>query len=368
MPEKTKLTVSIIIKALNEERRIADAIESALAALQGLDGEVILADGGSRDRTIELARRYPIKIVQLNNIEDRTCGAGAQLGYQYSSGRYLCLMDGDMELHGGFLQPALRLLEENPALAGVGGLVIDRVVSNLEFEQRTKRYDPDTRLGPVTRLNSSGLYRRSAIESIGYVTDRNLHGGEELDLAARLHAKGWTLARTGVPMVDHYGHTGNAYRLLLRRVAAGNASTTGELFRAAIGRPYFWHVVAKDKNTLLCLIVAGWWAAMAGAPFLLSGFAAVLAIAGLFLLPFAAMSLRWRSLRLALYSVAAWNAYAASFLPGLMRSRVSPTGWIDSTLLQSATPSDRRSAFAEPARAAGADKDGLPAATRLATG
>jgi hypothetical protein len=169
-------------------------------------------------------------------------------------------------------------------------------------------------------------------------------------------------------MVDHYGHTGNAYRLLLRRVAGGNASTTGELFRAAIGQPYFWHVVAKDKNTLLCLIVAGWWAAMAGAPFLLSGVAAVLAIAGLFLLPFAAMSLRWRSVRLALYSVAAWNAYAASFLPGLMRSRVSPTGWIDSTLLQSGTPSDRRSAFAEPARAAGADKDELSAATRLATG
>jgi glycosyltransferase involved in cell wall biosynthesis len=367
MPEKTKVTVSVIIKALNEERHIAAALESALAALQGIVGEVILADGGSRDRTIELARRYPIKIVQLNNIEDRSCGAGAQLGYQYSSGRYLFLMDGDMQLHGGFLQPALELLEENSAVAGVGGLVIDREVSNLEFEQRTKRYDPDAPVGPVTRLHSCGLYRRSAIESIGYVTDRNLHGGEELDLGARLHAKGWTLARIGVLAVDHYGHTGNAYRLLLRRVATRNAFATGELFRAAIGQPYFWHVVSKDKNTLLCLIVAGWWAAMAGASFLLSGFAAVIAIVGLFLLPIAAMSLRWRSVRLALYSVAAWNVYAASFLPGFLRSRVSPTSWIDSTILQSSAPSDRCSAFAEHARAAGADEDELPAATRLAT-
>jgi glycosyltransferase involved in cell wall biosynthesis len=368
MPEKDKLTVSIIIKALNEEDHIAAAIESALAALHGTDGEVILADGGSRDRTIELARRYPIKIAQLNNIKDRSCGAGAQLGYQYSSGRYLFLMDGDMQLHGGFLRPALQLLEQNPAVAGVGGFVIDREISNLEFEQRTKRYDPDAGLGPVTRLNSCGLYRRSAIESIGYVTDRNLHGGEELDLGARLHAKGWTLARIGVLAVDHYGHTGNAYRLLLRRVGTRNAFATGELFRAALGQPCFWHVVAKDKNTLLCLLVAGWWTAMAAAPFLLSGFAAVLAIAGLFVLPIAAMSLRWRSVRLALYSVAAWNVYAASFLPGFMRSRVSPTNWIDSTLLQSGTPSDRSSAFAARARAAGPDKDELPAATRLATG
>src|ERR1700722_11538071 len=198
MPEKPKPTVSIIIKALNEERHIAAAIESALAALGGIDGEVILADGGSGDRTIELARRYPIKIVQLNNIRDRSCGAGAQLGFQYSSGRYLCLVDGDMQLHGGFLAAALQFLERNPAVGGVGGFVIDREISNLEFEQRTKRHDPDRRVGPVTRLNGCGVYRRSAIEAIGYLTDRNLHGGEELDLGARLHAGGWTLAR-----IDH---------------------------------------------------------------------------------------------------------------------------------------------------------------------
>src|SRR4249920_3766601 len=91
-------TVSIIIKALNEERHIASAIESALAALHGIDGEVILADGGSSDRTIEIARRYPITIVQLTDAADLSRGSGAQLGFQYSSGRYLLLMDGDMQL------------------------------------------------------------------------------------------------------------------------------------------------------------------------------------------------------------------------------------------------------------------------------
>src|ERR1041385_5734182 len=81
------LTVSIIIKALNEERYIAAAIESALAAMRGIAGEIILADCASTDRTIEIARRYPIKIVQMTHAEDRSCGAGAQLGFQYSSGR-----------------------------------------------------------------------------------------------------------------------------------------------------------------------------------------------------------------------------------------------------------------------------------------
>jgi cellulose synthase/poly-beta-1,6-N-acetylglucosamine synthase-like glycosyltransferase len=69
--------LSIIIKALNEERNIALGIESALAAVDGLDAEVILADSSSTDRTVEIARQYPIKIVTLNNREDRSCGVGA---------------------------------------------------------------------------------------------------------------------------------------------------------------------------------------------------------------------------------------------------------------------------------------------------
>src|ERR1044072_9571827 len=101
------LTVSIIIKALNEERHIGAAIESALAALRGIRGEVILADSASTDRTIEIARRYPIKIVQMTRVEDRSCGAGAQLGYQYSRGRYVWLVDGDMALKPGFLAAAI---------------------------------------------------------------------------------------------------------------------------------------------------------------------------------------------------------------------------------------------------------------------
>jgi len=63
MLEKTQPTVSVIIKAYNEQQHIAGAIESALTALRGIDGEVILADSASTDRTIAIAQSYPIRIV-----------------------------------------------------------------------------------------------------------------------------------------------------------------------------------------------------------------------------------------------------------------------------------------------------------------
>ena len=73
-------TVSIVIKALNEEKNICAAIESALAAVADVGGEVILADSCSTDRTVELASRYPIRVVQLANPSERCCGIGPQLG------------------------------------------------------------------------------------------------------------------------------------------------------------------------------------------------------------------------------------------------------------------------------------------------
>jgi glycosyltransferase involved in cell wall biosynthesis len=326
--------VSIIIKALNEERHIAGVIESTLAALDGLDCELILADAASTDRTIEIARRYPVKIVQLDNTADRSCGGGAQLGFQYSTGRYLWLIDADMRLHAGFLAVAVRFLEEHPDVAGIGGLNVERNTSNLEFDQRAKRPDPDGAPGYVTRLNGTGLYRRSAIEAIGYLTDRNLHGGEELDLGARLHVHGWRLARIDQPAVDHYGHSGGTYRLLLRRIASRNACGTGELLRGAIGQPHFWFVVRHDRSFLLCCLVAGWWFSIAAAATILNGGHAVVAIVALLLFPIVTMSLRWRSLRHGLYSVAAWNVFALGFVPGALRSRVSPLTWINSTIVE----------------------------------
>ena len=245
-------TVSIVIKALNEERHIATAIESALAALDGVHGEVILADSASTDRTVKIAERYPIKIVSMSRIEDRSCGAGGQLGYQYSFGDYICLIDGDMRLYRGFVAAAIRYLEFNPEVAGVGGMIIELEKDNFEYVKRATRDDPDRRPGKVAHLDCGGVYRRAAIELVGYFTDRNLHGTEELELGARLRAKGWTIARIDRPAIDHYGHAGNAFRLLRQRWKSQMAFSMGEVLRSSSGRPYFPSYSDKSKVNFCC--------------------------------------------------------------------------------------------------------------------
>jgi glycosyltransferase involved in cell wall biosynthesis len=340
--------VSIVIKALNEERHIAGAIESALAALAGLDGEVILADSASTDRTVEIAARYPIKIVRLNRIADRSCGVGVQLGYQYSRGRFICLIDGDMRLHREFLAAAIRFLHDNQACAGVGGAIVECEVSNLEFVKRASARDPDRMPGAVDQLDCGGVYRREAIEAAAYFGDRNLHSREELELGVRLRALGWKLARITLPAINHYGHSGNAYWLLLRRWQTRHAFGTSEVLRATIGRNGFGLALHKMKRELLLLAsVHVWWLALIAAPLLIGTAAAGFAVAAfLALLPFTVMALKCRSLRLGIYSVAAWNVYAAGLWPGLASRRVDPVAWIDSTVIRDPAVSDCRAAVA----------------------
>ena len=109
--------VSIVIKTLNEESNIRRAIESSLAAIVDCDGEVIIADSVSTDQTIEIAKQFPILIVQLENAAERSCGIGPQLGFQHCSGDYVYILDGDMELDPAFLGVAIAAMEADPSWA-----------------------------------------------------------------------------------------------------------------------------------------------------------------------------------------------------------------------------------------------------------
>jgi glycosyltransferase involved in cell wall biosynthesis len=329
------LTVSVIIKTLNEEKKIAATVESALAALRPIGGgEVIVADSGSRDRTVEIAAGYGVVVAQIEPPALPSCGIGPQLGYQYSRHPFLCLIDGDMILDPEFLPAALAFLAENPKAAGVTGHVDEMAVTNLEFSRRASRDAPEKRVGAVDRMNGGGLYRRAAIEEAGYFSDRNLHGYEEFDLGARLRAAGWTLHRLDRRFVSHYGHTENSYRLLMRRWRSKYLFGIGELLRASVGKPYFLRLFRELPELKLWAGIYLWWAlslaVLVALPDKALAVALVLGLLGAVIL---AMAVKKRSLSMGLYTVVAWFFHAAALPVGFLRRRREPSAPIESRLL-----------------------------------
>lgn len=329
------MTVSVILKTLNEEARVGAAIESVLTALEGIGGEIIVADGGSRDRTLAIAARYPVRVVQLEPAIRPSCGIGPQLGFQYSREPFICLMDGDMLLDPDFLNEALAYLDSNPRVAGVTGHVEEMNDTSLEYIRRGRRVSPERRTGAIDRMNGGGLYRRNAVEQAGYLSDRNLHGYEEFDLGLRLRARGWSLHRLDRRFVRHFGHAFNAYSLLLRRWKSGYLRGIGELLRAALGKPQWRRLIEDLPELKLWAGVYLWLVAMIVLPFALPSPAMGLALDAILTAGIVgAMSLRQRSLSLGLYAVVAWVFHAAALPLGFLQSRKAPEAWIESRIVK----------------------------------
>lgn len=328
------LGVSIIIKTLNEEKRIAATIESALAGLPDGRGEVIIADSGSTDRTVEVASGYPVTVVQITPPAQPSCGIGPQLGFQYSAFDHICLLDGDMILDPQFLPEALQFLAGNPRVGGVTGHVEEMQTANLEYARRVQRNGPENRTGDIDRMNGGGLYRRSAIEEAGYISDRNLHGHEEFDLGVRLRSLNWQLHRLDRRFVSHFGHTSNSYRLLVRRWKSKYLFGVGELLRASVGKPYFGRLLAELPELKLWAAVYSWWAfSLAMLLFLPDKGLAIGLVLALLAGIVAMMSLRKRGLRMGFYTVVTWFFHAAALPLGFLRPRRPPAAPIESRII-----------------------------------
>jgi glycosyltransferase involved in cell wall biosynthesis len=90
--------LSIVITVMNEEENIKPLLEAVRSALAGIDYEVILVDDGSTDKT---------KQKVLDNSDDRTVlvelrknygqSTAMTAGIDYSRGRYVALLDGDLQ-------------------------------------------------------------------------------------------------------------------------------------------------------------------------------------------------------------------------------------------------------------------------------
>ena len=97
--------VSIQICTLNEEERLAACLESVLV---NEPAEVLVIDGGSTDRTVEIAESFGCRVLQPGRLG---LGASRRLGYMSGSQPYTAFVDADDRLPPTWLSEQLSALE-----------------------------------------------------------------------------------------------------------------------------------------------------------------------------------------------------------------------------------------------------------------
>jgi glycosyltransferase involved in cell wall biosynthesis len=92
--QASPVELSVVIPCLNEEDTLASCIEKARAALQsgGIAGEIVVADNGSTDRSVEIAERLGARVVLATA---KGYGSALMAGIAASGGRFIVMGDAD---------------------------------------------------------------------------------------------------------------------------------------------------------------------------------------------------------------------------------------------------------------------------------
>jgi len=87
------MKISVVIPAYNEEHYIGAALESIKRAdTNGWEIEILVIDGGSEDKTVEIARKFGAKVVIIRH---RGIGYARQKGIEYAAGDIIIYTDAD---------------------------------------------------------------------------------------------------------------------------------------------------------------------------------------------------------------------------------------------------------------------------------
>lgn len=109
------MNISVIIPVKNDEKRVGQCIEAVVSqTIKPL--EVILVDGNSIDRTVDVARNYPIRIITENY---GTIGGARQVGLESAFGDYIAFTDSDCIPCGNWLENLAK--EFDKGIVGVCG-------------------------------------------------------------------------------------------------------------------------------------------------------------------------------------------------------------------------------------------------------
>ncbi len=183
--------ISVVIPALNEEKYIRNCLDS-FRKQSFIDFEILVIDGGSKDNTISIAKKYGAKVFSLSG--SNICQA-RQRGLKEASGEIYVGADADNIYPKDHLQRiADNFVKYKDAVAVVGGGIFEKNPAWTYYLWRLIYF----LINLFYRLTGYVLYapafnisyKKDVFLKIGGYTTYLDYGGDELDVLSRLRRVG----------------------------------------------------------------------------------------------------------------------------------------------------------------------------------
>ncbi len=174
--------LSIVIPTFNEQGVLGRCLQ-ALSTTQMEVKEVIVADGGSTDGTVQEARDWGALVVQSRK------GRGVQIreGVRLATGDAVLVLHADTILRDGAVQRLISALHRNPGAMG-GALGMEYEESSLRFKALASLNNMRARLVGISFGDQGQFFRREPVEALGGFPSFMLM--EDVELSMRLRGAG----------------------------------------------------------------------------------------------------------------------------------------------------------------------------------
>ena len=133
---KNKIIFSVITPVLNSEKFIKKNLLS-IKQQSFQNFEHIIVDGGSKDKTIEIIKKYRNKKTRVIIKKDKNLWEAINNGIKISQGKYLCVLNSDDYFYKNALETIYKYFKKNNNLSYIFGAVRknNRILYRLEKEK-----------------------------------------------------------------------------------------------------------------------------------------------------------------------------------------------------------------------------------------
>jgi glycosyltransferase involved in cell wall biosynthesis len=266
--QKVVNNLLIIIVSRNEEGIIGSSIQSAINAVIYASSyvksvEIILVDGNSTDKTVDIAGRFPITILQQKE-KYKGISAGRHVGYEYARprcGKYVLFLDGDIILPETWLSDTIKYINQNPKVAGVSGPQKLLQINN-KFEPTSSDVEASTSChvygSPKEYLHGAVLYRKKVLEVVGSF-DPSMLGEEDCELGFRIRQANFELHELNIPPTIHLIQKNKTWFMHRAGYYRGLGQEIRKHFRTSLSRhilrQYWFHFSLPIWIFLSCLML-----------------------------------------------------------------------------------------------------------------
>lgn len=230
---RKELDVSIIVVSWNAKEFLRQCLQSIYETIHSVTYEIIVVDNDSSDGSPEMVKKEFPRVKLICTGDNFGFAKGNNIGINHSNGKYLFLINSDVEVKRGCINRMVSFMDKHPEIGLLGpkvqypdvtlqpscksfptlwntacyALALDAILPRSKlFSSYLMRYWRHDKVRPIDVIaGCCWMVRREAVNEVGLLDEEFFMYGEDIDWCRRFWMAGWQVVFFPYAEVIHYG-------------------------------------------------------------------------------------------------------------------------------------------------------------------